>query len=58
MSYELETPIWDTMGSSSTITEIDSDGDMRIDVEDLFRSFTLYFDARDVYEMLKDYFED
>ena len=58
MSYELETPIRSPIGSSSTIVEIDGDGDMRIEANNNDVAFTIYFDARDVYEMLRDYFED
>jgi len=58
MSDEPKTQSFDTIGSSSTIIEIDSDGDMRISVNNLDGAFTLYFDAREVYKMLKAYFED
>ena len=55
MSYELETPIWE-IDDDAVIEEIDSDGDMQIRGSAVHG--VLYFDAREVYEMLKDYFGD
>ena len=55
MSYELETPIWE-LEDAAFLEEIDSDGDMHIRVTDV--RGVLCFDAREVYEMLRDYFED
>ena len=55
MSYELETPIWE-IEYDAVIEEIASGGDIQITGSDVHGA--LFFDAREVYEMLKDYFED
>ena len=55
MSYELETPIRE-LEDDALIEEIDSDGDIRIRGSAV--QGVLCFDALEVYDMLRDYFED